>query len=368
MTSERYWTYFNPTKIIFGDSAIQRIGEQIGGRRYVLVTYDQPPFKEMANLVHASAGPPANIIDNIVTNPDFQTLTEACVQYAEAGDVECIVALGGGSVIDVAKVLAASNGDFNNIRHFLQTGEGGDTLQSVPIVAVPTTAGTGSEVTCWATVWDTEENKKYSLARTNLYPECALIDPELTLGLPKVLTISTGLDALSHALESIWNLNANPVSSSHAVMASREAIAVLPLLANDLKNSTLRRRMAKAALMAGLAFSNTKTALAHSLSYPITLQHGVPHGVACSFSLPMVMRWVAGSNFDCDVSLKMIFGEDLLVGADRLEALIAELGVGTSPSDHGVGADEWKALVSDALAGERGRNFLGNREKVLESL
>ena len=368
MTSERHWTYFNPTKIIFGDGAIQGIGEQIAGRRYVLVTYDQPPFKEMVKLVSASAGAPAAIIDNIVTNPDFQALTQAGVQFAEAGDVECIVALGGGSVIDVAKVLAAGNGDFNKIRHFLQTGEGGDSLHAIPIIAVPTTAGTGSEVTCWATVWDTDENKKYSLARTNLYPESALIDPALTLGLPKVLTISTGLDALSHALESIWNLNANPVSSSHAVMASREAIAVLPLLANDLRNPALRLRMAKAAMMAGLAFSNTKTALAHSLSYPITLRHGVPHGVACSFSLPMVMRWVAGSDLDCDASLKLIFGEDLSAGADRLEAMIADLGVGTSPSDHGVAADEWKTLVSDALAGERGRNFLGNRDKVLESL
>jgi alcohol dehydrogenase class IV len=165
MTTERHWAYFNPTKIIFGDSAIQGIGEQIAGRRYVLVTYDQPPFKEMAKLVQASAGKPAVIIDNIVTNPDFQALTEAGVQFSKAGEIECIVALGGGSIIDVAKVLAAGKGDFNKIRHFLQTGEGGDTLHAIPIIAVPTTAGTGSEVTCWATVWDTDENKKYSLAR-----------------------------------------------------------------------------------------------------------------------------------------------------------------------------------------------------------
>lgn len=368
MVSERHWNYYNPTKIGFGNGLVDTIGDQVRGRRYVLVTYDQPLFKALSERVIASAGAPAAIIDNIVTNPDFEALTVSSERYRAAGEVECIVALGGGSVIDAAKVLSAGNGDFVKVRRFLETGEGADELAAVPIIAVPTTAGTGSEVTCWATVWDTGAGKKYSLARPNLYPECAMIDPALTLELPQGMTVSTGLDALSHALESIWNLNANPISSCYAVAASKEAISVLPELANDLRNPELRTRMARAAMMAGMAFSNTKTALAHSLSYPITLRHGVPHGVACSFSLPMVMRWVAGSDPDCDASLKSIFGEDLAAGADRLERLIADLGIGTNPSDHGVGEDEWKSLVSDALAGERGRNFLGDSGKVLGGL
>ncbi|MEK9673447.1 MAG: iron-containing alcohol dehydrogenase PsrA [Rhodospirillaceae bacterium] len=362
------WTYWNPTRIIFGAGAVVGIGDAIKGRRYVIVTYDQPLFKVMADRIVAAAGKPAGIIDNVVTNPDYKALTEASALFAKAGQVECIVALGGGSIIDEAKVLAAGGGDFGRVRQFLETGDGADGLSAIPIVAVPTTAGTGSEVTCWATVWDTENNKKYSLARPNLYPESALIDPDLTIPLPRGLTVSTGLDALSHALESIWNLNANPVSSSHAVAASREALAVLPLLADDLGNPGLRARMARAAMMAGLAFSNTKTALAHSLSYPITLRHGVPHGVACSFSLPMVMRWVMDANADCDASLKAIFGDDLRAGADRLQAMIESLGVGTTPGDHGVADTEWKDLVQDALAGERGRNFLGDSNSVLNSL
>ena len=204
------------------------------------------------------------------------------------------MALGGGSVIDAAKVLAAAAGDFDRVRRFLETGMGADALGRTPIIAVPTTAGTGSEVTCWATVWDTEAKKKYSLARDALYPETALVDPLLTLGLPRGITISTGLDALSHALESIWNVNANPVSTSLAEVAAREVMDALPLLARDLGNAELRPRLARASLFAGLAFSNTRTALAHALSYHLTLHHGVPHGIACSFSLPMVMRAVAG--------------------------------------------------------------------------
>ena len=135
-----------------------------------------------------------------------------------------IVALGGGSVIDTAKVLAAARGGFAPVLRYLQTGAGAEALSATPIIAVPTTAGTGSEVTCWATVWDTQSGKKYSLSRPNLYPKHAVVDPALMVGKPRQLTISTGLDALSHALESLWNVNVNPISAQHAVVAAREIL------------------------------------------------------------------------------------------------------------------------------------------------
>ena len=141
-----------------------------------------------------------------------------------------IVALGGGSAMDTAKVVAASDGDFARVRTYVESGKGAEKLGRTPIIAVPTTAGTGSEVTCWATVWDTANKKKYSLARPELYPEVAILDPEVTLGIPRALTVSTGLDALSHALESLWNTNANPVSANHAVFAAQEVLECLPAL------------------------------------------------------------------------------------------------------------------------------------------
>jgi phosphonate metabolism-associated iron-containing alcohol dehydrogenase len=220
-------------------------------------------------------------------------------------------------------------------------------------------------VTSWATVWDTDNKKKYSLARPNLYPECAVIDPRLMLGVPKRLTISTGLDALSHALESIWNVNSNPVSTNHAVFAAREVVECLPLLALQLDSIALRSRMARASLCAGLAFSNTKTALAHSLSYHLTLHHGLVHGIACSFSLPAVMRSVIGKNADCDAALARIFGADLEAGANRLDATLALLGVSTRATDYGVTQSEWLGVIDDALLGERGRNFIGTRDAVI---
>jgi len=367
------WRYRNPVEVKFGAGVLDELGHTLAGRAYCLVTYDDENggrvFTDLTRRVIAMAGAPAAMVRNIGPNPDFVGLARSCRLYASASQpIEVIVALGGGSVIDAAKVLAAADGDFDKVQRHLETGAGGDRLGRTPIIAVPTTAGTGSEVTSWATVWDTVAMKKYSLSRETLYPEVALVDPLLTLGLPRGITVSTGLDALSHALESIWNVNANPASSSLAEVAAREVLEALPLLANDLGNQQLRSRLARASLLAGLAFSNTRTALAHALSYHLTLHHGVPHGIACSFSLPMVMRAVAGCDADCDAALRRIFGSDLGAGAVQLENFLQRLGVSTDATEHGIASRDWQALVDDALAGDRGRNFIGRRETLLAEM
>jgi phosphonate metabolism-associated iron-containing alcohol dehydrogenase len=362
------WTYSNPVRIEFGVDSFDKLNALIGNRTYALVTYGEPVFAELERRLNDAAGPSVLTIRDVAPNPDYRLLTAQTARFATLGrQPEVIVALGGGSVIDSAKVFAAAGGDFAIVRTFLETQQGAERLSAIPIIAVPTTAGTGSEVTCWGTVWDETNGKKYSLARPSLYPTHALIDPRLMLGKPQLLTISTGLDALSHALESIWNVNNNPVSANHAVAAARGVLDVLPRLAGDLGNLELRSRMAQAALFAGLAFSNTKTAIAHSLSYPITLHHGVQHGIACSFSLPMVLRSVRGAGGLCEDSLRQIFGKDLDDAADDLEDFMARLGISCNPAAYRIDRKEWSALIEDSLQGERGRNFLGSREKLIEA-
>ena len=362
------WSFSNPVKVTFGADSLAHLPSLLKGRSYGLVTYGDAPFVALSERIASMAGPSLLLIDFVEPNPDFRHFDEICRRFAQAAEApEVIVALGGGSALDAAKVLAVAGGDFAPVRRHLETGEGAEHLAARPLIAIPTTAGTGSEVTCWATVWHAEAGKKYSLSRPDLYAEQALVDPTLMLSLPRGLTISTGLDALSHALESIWNRNANPVSRSLAVSAARELLATLPALADRLDDLALRERAARAALLAGLAFSNTKTALAHSLSYPITLHHGLPHGIACSFSLPMVMRSVVGVDEACDDALGRIFGPDLVAGADRLAESLAGLGVSPHAADHGVALAELRGLVEDALLGERGRNFIGPRDRVLKA-
>jgi len=362
------WKYGNPVQIEFGVDSFEKLSGLIGSRRYALVTYGEPFFDQLAARLKKVAGAPVLVVSDVAPNPDYRLLAEQTSRFAAlAQQPEVIIALGGGSVIDSAKVFAAAGGDFGRIKTFLESQQGAEHLSAIPIIAVPTTAGTGSEVTCWGTVWDEANGKKYSLARPNLYPTHAVVDPRLMLGKPLLLTISTGLDALSHALESLWNVNNNPVSANHAVAAARTILDALPKLAKDLGNIELRSRVALAALFAGLAFSNTKTAIAHSLSYPITLRHGVQHGIACSFSLPMVLRSVGGVGGICEDSLKQIFGSDLTRGADDLEDFLGLLGISSNPASYKIGHQEWRLLIEDSLQGERGKNFLGSADRLIQA-
>lgn len=360
------WAYENPVRVVFGRGAFEDLPASIAGRPYVLVTYPDSYFADLGDRLAGAAGKPLAVVDDVAPNPDFKLLGDQVARLRRLHQApQAFVALGGGSVIDTAKVLAAANGDFAAVTRFLETGIGRQALGAVPVIAVPTTAGTGSEATCWATVWDVEGDAKHSLALPGLFPEVALVDPMLMLGKPRELTVATGLDALSHALESLWNRNANPVSMTFAVSAAREAMEALPRLIEDLGNVVLRERMARAALFAGLAFSNTKTAIAHSLSYPITLRHNVPHGIACSFSLPMVMRSVETADGICAAGLEAVFGTPIRKGADRLERLLNDLGISTNHTAYGVTDDEWHALLADALKGERGQNFIGSHAALV---
>ena len=357
--------YRNPVTIVFGAGSLAELPRLLAGRRHALVTYPDAVFESLRDRLATLGAVPVMVTDDVAPNPDTSLLAEQARRFARALPApEVIVALGGGSVIDTAKVLAAASGDFAAVARYLETGQGGEALGSMPIIAVPTTAGTGSEVTSWSTVWDAAAGRKHSLALPGLYPEVALVDPELMLAKPRGLTIATGLDALSHALESLWNRNANPVSMTFAVSAAREILAVLPALADDLGNLELRSRMARAALSAGLAFSNTKTAIAHSISYPITLRHDVPHGIACSFTLPRIMRSVAGVGGLCGEGLGQIFEGTTDAAAARLDGVLRQLDVATEPSAYGISSAEWHGIVMAALDGERGQNFIGSRDAL----
>jgi len=154
-------------------------------------------------------------------------------------------------------------------------------------------------------------------------------------------------------------VNANPISDTQAVAAARDVLATLPLLMKDLKNPDLRSRMSLAALKAGLAFSNTKTALAHSISYDMTLNHGLPHGIACSFTLPMVLGRAVGADPQRDAVLAQIFDGALRDAPVRLEAFLASVGVSTDFASYGVDKAEADAMIHKALDGVRGKNFIG---------
>ena len=365
---DKIWNYQNPVSINFGEGIFDKIHQFIGGRNYALITYSDDQFTSYTRSLIKTSGKPALLINDIAPNPDFELLSEQAKLYSEIKNKpEVIVALGGGSVIDSAKVFSAAENGFENIKNFLETKKGGEDLSSTPIIAVPSTSGTGSEVTCWATIWDKKNSRKYSLAHEKLFPQIALIDPKLMIGKSYELTLVTALDALSHALESIWNINANTISANHATFAAKSILKILPTLLNDLTNINLRTEMASASLSAGLAFSSTKTAIAHNLSYPITLGWGVPHGIACSFTLPTILQSVVSIGGFREESLKEIFGDNLPKAADNLKIYLERFNIGTTFLELGIPHEKSKKIVDEAFIGERGLNFIGSKENFLKA-
>ena len=196
----------------------------------------------------------------------------------------------------------------------LRQEQAADWQEKLPLFVVPTTSGTGAEVTPFATVWDQRANKKYSVTGDHVIPDQVLLDPELTLSLPEQETLYTGLDAISHALESLWNVNRSPISSGFAIQALELAQTALPQVLKTPSDLQARRTMQEASVLAGMAISQTRTALAHSISYPLTSHYGVPHGLACSFTLPRLITTYLSEHSQCPEQALMLRLQKLLEG------------------------------------------------------
>lgn len=267
------------------------IGPAIGERSWALVTSRSWAEKKFDRRIAAATHDPVAVVSGVDPNPLVSSLPKLS---AETPDVDVVVALGGGSVLDAAKgmvALKALNGDIASLEAHLATGAAlPDGMQPLPIIAVPTTSGTGSEVTPWGTLWG-DDGTKFSINDPRLYPSHAILDPALTLSMPAELTLSTALDAVSHALESVWNRRHTLFSDGLAVRAIAMVYESLPVTLARPDDLPARRALQTAALTAGLAMGTTQTALAHSISYPFTSRFGVAHGIACSFTLPEIARF-----------------------------------------------------------------------------
>jgi phosphonate metabolism-associated iron-containing alcohol dehydrogenase len=355
--------YHNPVDVVFGAGMLDRLSDIVAERNAVVVTFPEAEALGLTARLRKLLGTSMiGIIADVEPNPDVAHLADLYTRFHdEYAACQVIVAVGGGSTLDTAKVLMVTppGGDFGALVRLVARGEAFEPIDTKALIAIPTTAGTGSEVTPWATVWDRSVNRKYSLHLRETWPQTAIVDPQLTTTLPRAVTIQSGLDALSHALESIWNVNANPVSDTHAVAAASRMMATLPQLAQDPGNIDLRSATSLAALQAGLAFSNTKTALAHSISYEMTLRYGLPHGIACSFTLPLVLERAMGCSVERDRVLAVVFQCPLADAPGYLRSFLEGLDVSTRFESYGVPETESQKMISDALEGPRGRNFIG---------
>jgi alcohol dehydrogenase class IV len=284
--------FSNPVKVIHTNSwydKVKNIQNKLGIKNPLLVTSNGSLNRNKLDLYFSKNA----IFSNILPDPTVESC-QLAINSIDLTKFDGIIALGGGSVMDTAKVILA----------VIKTGETKiDKLlnikiaykSNIPSIFIPTTHGTGSEVTQWATIWNMKNKKKLSLSHPDLYPTFAILDYNLVLSLPIETSIITILDALSHSFESIWNKNSNTISSNLAIKAISTILKNIDNFKNNPKNYKIRKELLNASNIAGQAFSNTKTAAAHSISYPLTIHFSIPHGVASSISLVPILKITRGS-------------------------------------------------------------------------
>lgn len=255
------------------------------------------------------------IVDTVELNPSVDSLNKL---YHEVKKIsfDVIIGFGGGSALDSARVLKAMIESDCELPELIDQKDFSD---SVKLVQIPTTAGTGSDMVQGATIWDKKSNKKLSLSHPSLYADLAIIDWLLMKDVPLKQSVFSGLDAFSHALESYWSKPATTETREHSVKSIAYIIKGLKLLHKNNQDLNAREELAKGAFEACFAFGQTRTASAHSISYPLTLHLGIPHGLSSSFSLPALFENHYKNNPDIFESiykqLQISFGQEDVVEA-----------------------------------------------------
>ena len=361
MATDRIWQFRQPAFVRYGFGVSALVGEearQLGLARVLMVTDKGVRAAGLLEGALASlkgAGLEVEIFDDVESNPTTAIVDRALAHF-KAAEADGVVAIGGGSAMDTGKAVAflASNG--GRVSDYF--GVDKVKLPPRPCIAIPTTAGTSSEVTNNVVFTDPETHLKFAANSPNAAAARALIDPGLTLSLPPGLTAATGMDALTHALESYTTQGAYDLTEALALEAIRLIGRWLPTAVRDGQNRQARERMMMACLLGGIAFNQSRLTIVHALSHPVSGWCGTPHGVANAILLPHVMA------FNVDYAQEkfarmaealgaeprgMSLAEAAHAAVEKVRRMNDELGIPPGLSAVGVSADLIPAMATDAM-------------------
>lgn len=325
--------------IIFGVNALQEISnvvKELKGSRVLILT-DQGVMKagipELAKDILMRDGIDTQIYDKVQPEPTIESFEE-CLQVAREGKFNLVVGIGGGSSMDISKLVSAMMANPGKVQDYF----GVNLLKNpgIPKVAVPTTSGTGSEVTPIGILKDVEKELKIGVVSPYNYPDAAIVDPLLTLKLPPKVTASTGMDALTHAIEAYTSLGASPITD---VLAEKAIALIASSLRTAVSNGSdvqARYDMSLGSLLAGMSFANAGVTAVHALSFPLGGAFEVPHGVANTVMLPYVMEYNYVAKLDKFARVAELMGEKIsqlsareaaAKSIDSVKALAYDIGV-----------------------------------------
>ncbi len=366
---------FRTTKrIVAGAGALSKVPEelqQIGAKRVLIVTDKGLVASGIVGKLEeilGAASVPYVLFDEVKADPNYEIIYDTA-RVAKENEIDTIVGIGGGSSLDIAKVTAVSVTSSGDVTELF----GIDLIKKpgLKTILIPTTAGTGSEVTPIAILSDNKEKLKKGIVSSFLFPEVAILDAELTLSMPPKVTASTGMDALIHAIEAYTSIHATVITDTLAVQA-------IDLIYNNLRtayangaNLTARANMLLGSMLAGMAFANAGVTAVHAFAYPIGAEFHIPHGVANTIMLIPVMRYNFLGNLSKFAKLAEILGEDTYglsernaaeLAVETLEVLAEDLNVPRSLKEFGVEEKHVQELAEGAMKVTR---LLANNPRIL---
>jgi alcohol dehydrogenase len=371
----------SPSTIFFGENVAAKVGEEakrFGAKNPLIIT---DPYLDSSGAIEPivksikSAGLGYAIYAGVDKEPTMEHV-DGCLKTQRAGKNDLLIAVGGGSPIDVGKAVSFMATNPGVIQDYM--GIDKVALDALPLIAVPTTAGTGSEATATTIITDTIKDVKMLIISPRIIPKVALVDPLLTLGMPKGLTAATGLDALTHAIEAYVSRKAQPFSDLYALSAAKLLFENLPVAWAQPGNVEARSKTLLGALQAGMAFSNASVALVHGMSRPVGALFHVAHGVSNAALLGEVMDFSLSGNYARYAELARAMGlpdlgdkiKTAKNGADKVRQLIKELEV---PSLTALGVTKEKItpvvskMADDAIASGSPANNprLATKEEII---
>ena len=326
-----------PTQVLFGENTLSRVGDVLldDHERIVIVTDPQVAAQTPAiEYVRQTLGERlVSVIEDTEENPGIES-GERGAEVARAASANLILGVGGGSCLDAAKGIALLATGARALTDILDGAPfEGDPL---PTICIPTTSGTGSEVTPYAVFTDRARGLKRGYANEKLFPIAAIVDPALTYSMPGELVVNTGMDVITHAIEAFLSTDATPPSDVLALEALEIAVAELGA-AREADHAAMQR-MAHASTVAGMAIARAGTILLHIMAYPLTVLHQVPHGRANAVLLPAFLEFMERKSTRPERVAKVIelFGRHGLTPA----AFVSEQGIDARLSKCGVEEDE----------------------------
>lgn len=362
------WEYIQPVTIRFGTGKVNEIKDvaaELGCTNGLLVA-DPFFFKSglADKIIESADGAITASFGDLSPNPDV-TEVDACAEVIRKNQIGFVVALGGGSSMDCAKAAASIALTDDSIRKYHGTGVPMPQAH-LPLIAVPTTAGTGSEVTCVSVLTDHANGKKSPIVSNGFYPSVALIDPELTYTMPPKVTASTGIDVLCHAIEGFWSKGHQPVCDACALHASELVFKYLYRAYQDPEDKEAREKMCEASVIAGLAFTLPKTTSSHACSFPLTNLHHIPHGEACGLTLDYFARINAQGEegWRIDEFARKLGFADTNAMADEIHALKDRMGLRNDLKDLHLTEDQ----IADLVRISRHPNLYNNPVEITDEM